>query len=71
MTSPFFFAEPSWVLQRRESQRDSTSRPRSFGDVEFPLEARVTPVGLLIDSAVGHFAQPRDSMTRKERAAFR
>jgi hypothetical protein len=40
------------VLQRRESRRDSTSKPRSFGDVEFPLEARVTPVGLSIDSAL-------------------
>jgi hypothetical protein len=53
MTSTFFFVEPSWVLQRRESHRDSTSRPWSFGDVEFPLEARVTLVGLSIESAVG------------------
>ncbi len=53
MTSPLFFIEPLWVLQCRESQRDSTSKPRSFEDVEFPLEARVTPVRLSIDSAVG------------------
>jgi hypothetical protein len=71
MTSSLFFVEPSWVLQLRESRRDSTSRPWSFGDVEFPLEARVTPVGLLIDSAIGLFAESRDSTTRKECAAFR
>jgi hypothetical protein len=71
MMSPLFFVEPSWVLPCRESCRDSTSRPWSFGDVEFPLDARVTPVRLLIDSDVKLFAQPRDSMTRKEHAAFR
>ncbi len=42
-----------------------------FGDVEFPLEARVTPVELSINSAISHFAQPRGSTTRKEHAAFR
>jgi hypothetical protein len=42
-----------WVLLRRESRGDSTSRPWNFGDVEFPQEARVTPLELSIDSAVG------------------
>ena len=42
----------SWVLLRRESRGDSTSRPWNFGDVEFPQEARVTPVELSINSAV-------------------
>jgi hypothetical protein len=41
------------VLLCRESRRDSTSRPWKFEDVEFPQEARVAPVELLIDSAVG------------------
>ena len=41
------------MLLRRESRGDSTSRPGNFGDVEFPQEARVTPVELLINSAVG------------------
>ena len=45
--------EPLWVLLRRESCGDSTSRPRNFRDVEFPQEARVTPVELSIDSAIG------------------
>jgi hypothetical protein len=53
MMSPVVFVEPLWVLRHRESWRDSTSRPGSFEDVEFPLEARVTPVQLLINSAVG------------------
>jgi hypothetical protein len=41
------------VLLRRESRRDSTSRPQNFEDVEFPQEARVTPVEISIDSTVG------------------
>jgi hypothetical protein len=65
------FVEPLWVLQRRESHRDSTSRSCSFKDVEFPLESKGHPSRLSIDSAVGHFAQPRGSTTRKERAALR
>ncbi len=44
---------PLWVLLSRESRRDSTFRPWNFGDAEFPQEARVTPVELSIDSAVG------------------
>jgi hypothetical protein len=36
MMSPVIFVEPLWVPRRRESQRDSTSRPWSFEDVEFP-----------------------------------
>ncbi len=40
------------VLQRRESCRDSTTRPWSFSEAEFPLDARVAPVEVSYDSAV-------------------
>jgi hypothetical protein len=36
----------------RKTQRDSTARPWNLEMQSFPLEARVTPVELLIDSAV-------------------
>ncbi len=39
-------------VARRESWKDRTSRPWNF-EAEFSLEAWVTPVELLIDSAVG------------------
>ncbi len=43
---------PSWVQLRKESWRDSTARPWKLEMQSFPLEARVTPVELSIDSAV-------------------
>jgi hypothetical protein len=49
MMSPF---TSSMGVACRESWKDRTSRSWSF-EAEFPLEAWVTAVGLLIDSAVG------------------
>ncbi len=43
---------PSWVLRRRGSCRDSTARPWKLEMQSLPLEARVTPVELLIYSAL-------------------
>jgi hypothetical protein len=45
----FAIASPNTlkVLQHRESCRDSTSRPWSFLEADFPLDARVTPVDVL------------------------
>ncbi len=50
MTSPWY----SFVgVARRESWKDRTSRPWNF-EAEFPLGSKgLTPVELLIDSAVG------------------
>ncbi len=43
---------PSWVLCCRGSQRDSTGRPWKLEMQSFPLEARATPIELLINSAL-------------------
>ncbi len=48
MTSPNSLG----VLQRRESHRDSTSRPWNFLEAEFLLDTRITPVDVLYDSVV-------------------
>jgi hypothetical protein len=39
--------EPSWVLLHWESCKDSTSRPRNFKDVEFPLLSKGHPSGAI------------------------
>jgi hypothetical protein len=56
------------VLQRRESCRDSTSRPWSFLEAEFPLDARVTPVDVSYDCAVSPLTKQGNSTTREGHA---
>jgi hypothetical protein len=48
MTSPNTFK----VLQSGESRRDSTTRPWKFLEAEFPLDARVTPVEVLLSPLI-------------------
>jgi hypothetical protein len=64
MTSPYTLE----VLQCRESCRDSISRPWSFSEAEFPLDARVTPVDVLYNSAVSPLTTLGNSTTREEGA---
>jgi hypothetical protein len=52
------------VLQRGESCRDSTFKPCSFLEAEFPLDARVTPVEVLYDSAICPLTTLGNSTTR-------
>jgi hypothetical protein len=57
------------VLQRRESQRDSTSRPWSFWEAEFSLDTRVTPLEVSYNSVVSPLTTLGNSTTREECAA--
>jgi hypothetical protein len=56
------------VLQRRESHRDSTFRPWNFLEAVFPLDARVTSVDVLYNSAVSPLTKLGNSTTREEHA---